>query len=220
MVISMEKRLESLVEVAERTIIDMIITGKLKLGSRITESELAEMLSLSTAPVHQALHILGRMGIVRIRPRKGTYIFDFTIEDIRKMTIARYMIESEALRRACSNNLGRFCLEMSRIISRSDIEFTMDNMTQYLKHDADFHELLFTYADNEFLTMASNAITIKVMVLWYLSILDNYTVKDMEDSFNDHHEILEKIIANDIDGACCILKKHLERLENIYLRDK
>ncbi|WP_458681393.1 hypothetical protein, partial [Klebsiella pneumoniae] len=46
------------------------------------------------------------------------------------------------------------------------------------------------------------------------------SLKDMEDSFNDHNEILGKIIANDIDGACCILKKHLERLEKIYLRDK
>ena len=74
----MAKKLESLAEIAEFKIVNMIIAGHLKLGSRVTEAELAEKLSISTAPVHQALQALNRLGVVIIKPRKGTYIFTFT----------------------------------------------------------------------------------------------------------------------------------------------
>lgn len=216
----MKKYPKSLSQVAEQRLIDMIISGKLQLGDRVTETELASMLSMSTAPVHQALHALSRMGIVRVKARKGTYIFNFTIDDIKKMTRARFAIESEALRQACRNNHSRFCLDMSNIISKSNELGGELNLKQYLKHDAEFHELFFTHADNEFLTMAINAITIKVMVLWYLTISDNYTTDDMFASIMDHQKILDSVLKDDIDNACMILKEHFYRLENIYLRDK
>ena len=43
----MAKKLESLAEIAEFKIVNMIIAGHLKLGSRVTEAELAEKLNVS-----------------------------------------------------------------------------------------------------------------------------------------------------------------------------
>lgn len=216
----MSQKLESLAQVAEQKIINMIITGKLELGSRITEASLASMLSISTAPVHQALQALSRLGIVIIKPRKGTYVFNFTIDDIRRMTLARHAIESEALREAYKNNSSRLCLEMSKLISKMEVHLVKRDRANYLKFDADFHELFFMYADNEFLKMASNAIIIKVMALWHLSGLEYYTLEDMKVSFEDHRQILDELMADDVYSACNVLDVHLKRLEDIYLRDK
>lgn len=216
----MAKKLESLAEIAEFKIVNMIIAGHLKLGSRVTEAELAEKLSISTAPVHQALQALNRLGVVIIKPRKGTYIFTFTKEDICKMTLARYAIESEALRQAHVNSSTRFSLELSRVISRMEESVRQGDLTGYLKYDAEFHDVFYKYSENDFLVMASSAITIKVMVLWYLSILDKYTVGDMLLSFGDHQAIYEKVVVGEIDQACKILSLHLKRLEDIFSREK
>lgn len=215
----MSKNIGSLAQLAEHKIINMIVSGKLELGSRITEANLAELLSISTAPVHQALQALSRLGIVIIKPRKGTYVFNFTIDDIRKMALARYSIESEAVREAYSNNSSRFCLEMSRLISRMEHHLLEGSCEKYLKLDAEFHELFFAYADNEFLKMASNAITIKVTVLWHLTALEYYTLEDMRISFEDHRQILDFLMLDNVDSACGILAIHLKRLEEIYSRD-
>lgn len=214
----MSNNVESLAQLAEQKIINMIVAGKLELGSRITEAGLATLLSISTAPVHQALQALSRLGIVIVKPRKGTYIFDFTKDDIRKMALARYSIESAALREAYSNSSARFCLEVLKRVNKMEAHLLASDRASYLKLDAQFHELFFTYAENEFLKMASNAITIKVMVLWHLSALNYYTIEDMKISFDDHRRIVESLLAGDVDSACAVLSVHLKRLEDIYSR--
>lgn len=216
----MLNKIESLSQLAEQKIINMIIAGKLELGSRVTEAGLASALSISTAPVHQALQALSRLGIVIIKPRKGTYVFNFSIDDIKKMTLARYSIESEALREAYHNDSSRFCFEMSKLIARMDSHLLDGDRANYLKLDAEFHELFFAYADNEFLRMASNAITLKVMVLWHVSVLGSFGLEDMTVSFDDHRGILNSLLKDDVDSACAILSMHLNRLEGIYSRDK
>ena len=62
-----------------RQIIDMIFSGELKPGDKLpTERSLAEKMNISRSMVHIGLEDLERMGFVRIEPRTGAYIADYS----------------------------------------------------------------------------------------------------------------------------------------------
>jgi GntR family transcriptional repressor for pyruvate dehydrogenase complex len=57
----------------------MILSGELKIGSQLpTERELAEAMGVSKGIVHTAIAELSRKGFLRIVPRHGVYVADYT----------------------------------------------------------------------------------------------------------------------------------------------
>ena len=63
---------ESITQKAQRLIGDHVLSGQLKPGTRLVESQLADQLGVSRAPVREALLALEAEGWVASRPNKGT----------------------------------------------------------------------------------------------------------------------------------------------------
>ena len=62
-----------------RQIIDMIFSGELKVGEKLpTERDMAKKMNISRSMVHIGLEDLSRMGFVRIEPRSGAYVTDYS----------------------------------------------------------------------------------------------------------------------------------------------
>lgn len=62
-----------------RQIIDMIFSGELRVGEKLpTERDMAEKMNISRSMVHIGLEDLSRMGFVRIEPRTGAYVADYS----------------------------------------------------------------------------------------------------------------------------------------------
>ena len=68
----------------------MILRGELKQGEKIpSERELAERFNVSRVPIREALKILEYMGILDSTQGDGTYVKNYTLEDlIRKLDFA------------------------------------------------------------------------------------------------------------------------------------
>ncbi len=62
-----------------RMLESMILSGELKIGSQLpTERELGEAMGVSKGIVHTAIAELSRKGFLRIVPRHGVYVADYT----------------------------------------------------------------------------------------------------------------------------------------------
>ena len=61
-----------------------ITTGRLPLGARISDKQLAAELHVSRTPVREALVQLKSEGLVIMRPQSGTFVVDLTIEDVAR----------------------------------------------------------------------------------------------------------------------------------------
>lgn len=61
----------SLKQLAYETLQRQIINGQLQPGSRLTEEELSRSMSISRAPIREALNMLERDGFTKIIPRRG-----------------------------------------------------------------------------------------------------------------------------------------------------
>ena len=79
---------------------DAILTGKIKPGERLNESQLARDLNVSRAPVREALQQLQEQSLIVNIPRRGMYAVSLDDDDIQKINSLRIVLEAEAIRLA------------------------------------------------------------------------------------------------------------------------
>jgi DNA-binding GntR family transcriptional regulator len=77
-----------------------ILSGELKPGRALVETDLAEVLGVSKTPVREALKTLAGAGLVTISPYKGTVVRVVDDQQARHIYDARLLLEPEALGRA------------------------------------------------------------------------------------------------------------------------
>src|SRR5215470_5861772 len=73
-----------------------IFRGELKLGQRILEEDLSAMLKTSRATVREALRRLEQVGLVQIKPRRGTFVTRLTLKEVERTCRLRAALEGLA----------------------------------------------------------------------------------------------------------------------------
>jgi len=79
-----------------------ILTGELKAGQSLVETDLAEVLGVSKTPVREALKTLAGAGLVTMNQYKGAAVRVVDDEQARHVYDARLLLEPEALARAAA----------------------------------------------------------------------------------------------------------------------
>jgi DNA-binding GntR family transcriptional regulator len=77
-----------------------LVAGELRPGQRVGQEEIAERLGVSLAPVREALAALEQEGQVIHRPRRGYFVTELRLEDLREIYELRALLEGRAARRA------------------------------------------------------------------------------------------------------------------------
>ena len=98
-----------------------IFSGELKPGERINQDELAEKLELSRLPVREAMIALEREGLIRTVPRRGSFVWDFSKQDILDQYEVYAIVSGLATERAAANLSQEEIAELRR---------SVDEMTQ------------------------------------------------------------------------------------------
>lgn len=86
-------------EIARR-VVESILAQKLSPGERLGEQDLAELFGVSRTLVREALMQLQARGFVEVRPRKGWYVVEPSVEQARDAFSARRIVEAGILREA------------------------------------------------------------------------------------------------------------------------
>ena len=100
---SVETRTASNTEAVTARLRELILTGELPQGDRVTESGLAALLKVSRTPVRLALATLEQEELVEGVPNRGFRVRRFTLEDIREIIEVRANLEGMAARIAAEN---------------------------------------------------------------------------------------------------------------------
>ena len=79
-----------------------IIVGRIDLGARISDKELASELKISRTPVREALLQLQAEGLVVVRPRSGTFVFDLSPDELQQISELRGLFEAGANSTGCA----------------------------------------------------------------------------------------------------------------------
>ncbi len=124
-----------------------ILEGKLDEGGRLTEEFLATTLGISKSPIREALNRLETEGLIRIEPRRGAYLKDFSTQDVDDLYGLREALETHVVRTAELS--PELISELKQSVRRMR-KFLKDNhKAYYIDEDMRFHARLATAAANE-----------------------------------------------------------------------
>jgi DNA-binding GntR family transcriptional regulator len=98
-----------------------MVGGQLRPGQRVGQEEIAASLGVSIAPVREALAALEQEGQLTYRPRRGYFVTELHLEDLREIYELRTLLEGRAARRALPT-LDREALERIELAAGEVVE--------------------------------------------------------------------------------------------------
>lgn len=91
-----------------------IIDGRLKVGERLIEADVAAQFGTSRGPVREAIRILERRRLVDMKPRKGAYVRAFSLTSIADLFNVRLALSLLAVRSFAAAPISSFVETLSR----------------------------------------------------------------------------------------------------------
>ncbi len=159
---------ESLKDQCIRKLEELIFSGYFVPGQRLpAERDLARQLGISRPVVHEAIVELASMGVVALRPRKGTVVNEFRAEGtlalltsmarhgsadengklVSDMLYLRRLFEVDAARLAAKKRSERDCEALKEIYRERD-EISEDHPFLQARADFQFHQAVMIATDN------------------------------------------------------------------------
>ena len=206
-------RRENLNSIVVDYIKEEILAGNYKIGEHIYEGEVAMKLGISRAPVREAIRELENEGILTTKPRKGTYVTDYTLEDMKEVFDIRLLLENninkiliyeDKLTEKDFKHLNHLVQEMVNIAESS----YDDNKKSILinKKDMDFHRFIWQKSGSQrrVKILESMFFQLRVAMLY-----DMYETGNFLQSATDHYDIIEALRSKDIDKCKKALREHI-----------
>jgi DNA-binding GntR family transcriptional regulator len=191
----MDKR--TLKEQVVKLLREAILSGRIKPGQRLNESELSRDLGLSRIPVREALQKLQEQGLVVDVPRRGKFVINLTEEEIQKINSLRIILEGEALRLARGKITGEGIRDLEKLVGQME-RFREAPEFEAAALDIEFHHTIWSYSGNEYLAKTLEGITIPLFahrVLWRI----NREILGWGSILSNQHRALVNFIEGKVD---------------------
>jgi DNA-binding GntR family transcriptional regulator len=153
-------------EIIEKT----IVSGSIRPGERIIETELAKKLGISKSPVREALRKLEGEGIVQLVPRKGYIVKRIDRKSIADFCDVLFIIELAAARLSLKEKSEAVCKKIDDILDDMKCHLHKKGYDYYLLLNRQFHGLFYDLADNEWITKISQILFKQADMLRSLSL--------------------------------------------------
>jgi len=199
----------SLKQLVYENLQNMIIRGELEPGSKLTEDDLAQSMSISRAPIREALNMLERDGFTRIIPRKGAIVAEVTPKDAQDIWTCRLALEPLAAREALPN-IPRQELEAA-LAHLEEMENNPYSFENYVDSDLEVHALYCKYLDNEYLKNILNNLKAHSTRVRWIKEAKNHRSVSSYTSIQEHKAIVEAFLSGDGDLVYERVRAHLQR---------
>ena len=208
-------RARTLAEQAAEEIRNRIVNGGFRLGEALSETTVAAELGISKTPVREAFLLLKTEGLVDILPQRGTFVFRMDAPDARKLSEFREALESAALQLAIVNDTKGLGQKLSKLAGEMAGALARKQSRDYRGFDAQFHQRIIDYADNEYLWRAYAVVALRIQALRYrLRANPSLEARSLK-----HHRTLARLVSRgDRDRAVELLREHIRMTLDDYAR--
>lgn len=205
---------KSIMELTAEQIRNEIIRGELPLGSKLSEQKLADMLQVSRSPVREALALLQIEGLVRVLPKRGTFVFTPDEKTVGDLCDHRAVLEAACLKFALERNPDHLLGGMRRGIEVMKQALARDDSTAYAEADMQFHRNIVANGGNQSITKVYETTIGPLMAL--RTHLFTAMNAHLDHSMAGHHALLEACEENDLARAQTIIAEHIQELAKHY----
>ncbi len=204
----MQKPVLTLQQNAVLEINKLIIEGRIKLGERLNEVELAELLSMSRGPIRESLKILYDQGLLIYKPRKGMYVTQLTREDIKEIYDIQISLEKSAIELGFENVNERHLKRLWEIVHEFEENAHFEKRAFLVELDSKFHREIINLPKYKRLTKAWESNN-NLITLAFAKIFEFGT--ETEDNLVEKHtELVEAIEEKNLEKYIKALTIHYE----------
>lgn len=189
-----------------RIIKQAILDLKLEPGQPLSEGELVRQLKVSRTPVRDALLRLEREGLVVIRPFRGTYVADISLEDAAEIFQLRELVESAAAAAAARRIHPSDLAWGKSLLEQMEEAREAGDDRRFLELAEDFHNLIVNQLRNRRIMAVMDNLydhqrRIRKKIMASPGI--------MPEALSDYREILGAVEARDEIRAYEAMRQHL-----------
>ncbi|MDE1568637.1 GntR family transcriptional regulator [Aquabacter sp. P-9] len=208
----------SLREQAYAELKDLVLTGRLRPGERLSETRLAERLGVSRTPLREALMKLEEEGLVVGRRNLGYVVADFDIKTACDLLHVRAALDACAAELACAvateEDLDAIRAIIDEMISFADKKRSNTaNVAHNLDLGLKIHKVIAAATRNDALIRLTEQVYQQLQMALWLEVL----FEDAERSgLEQHIAIADAIIARDPEAASKAARAHvMARLDSM-----
>jgi DNA-binding GntR family transcriptional regulator len=186
-----------------------VVSGSLQPGETLPESQVGQMLSVSRAPVREALRLLEREGLVEFDRRGTARVCDFDLESVRELGLMRMVLEPAASRLAAKRRPQAGLDTIEKNLHALKAVSRLDDVTRL---DLEFHLLIFAAAGNKRLRRAWENLLSQfslVMRLFHESLERRAQTSDVRDmTIGAHTELFQAMRSGLPEEAEDLARRH------------
>ncbi|MEL7234343.1 MAG: GntR family transcriptional regulator, partial [Chloroflexota bacterium] len=183
-----------------------ILSGELKPGQTLVETDLAAQLGVSRAPLREAIQILNSEGLVATVPYHGTTVTKLTRTDIEELYSLRSVLESFAIRRILEQQHPTAVTDLKAIYRRMITAAHENNWRDVNMIDREFHDTIISLSGHSLLASTWNTVQMRVQQVMSLHNLRNRNVVQVA---QNHLPIIDAIAAADLPLATQVIQRHI-----------
>lgn len=178
---------------------ERIISGDFKMGARLAEATIARQLQISRGPVREALKQLLAEGLVREEPRRGFFVVELSVEDIREIYDVRAAIEARAARLIVTNRDTNALEELRAVLEQLRSAAKAGDHHLFTQLDLNFHEQLCLLSSNSRLHHIFVGYASALRILFRVE-LDEMNLS-LDYLIEEHQNMFESIASFDVGRA-------------------
>ncbi len=206
-------RPEPLRQIVYKDLLNRIVTGSLKPGAPVRDTEISEDMGVSRTPVREALLRLSRQGLLVNLHHRGFVVSKMTADVVRETYPMVWALECMALRE--SPELSATTLSRLHRINEA-LENSRDRIEKRIALDEQWHEVLLSRYENRRLKDAIAELKAVVRRYEFGYMRDTEL---MSHSVSDHERLLKIIEKKGLPAAVPILEEHWRySMENLLKR--
>lgn len=194
---------------------ELIISGALAPGQRLTEGELAERLGVSRNPVREALNGLSRAGWVELRPRQGAYVRRQSVEEVDQFFHVRGLLEVESARLAAARATPEMVMSLRALLDEGNLALETGDESALLTANSRFHAETVNVSGN--LVLGEILRLLDKRLRWYFAPV---VVQRGPHSWSEHTALVDAIAANDPERAAEMMREHTAATRAAYLQQR
>jgi len=183
-----------------------ILTGKIASGTRLVQSDLAELLQVSTTPVREALRDLATEGLIQLDAHRGAVVRELGEDEVYEIYFIRRVLEPEAIRMAVEHITDDELEAAAAIQARADDEIDPATWVE-LNHE--FHRVFIEAARSPRLAGILTNLQDSAAMYIAASLLEGEHRRD--DANAQHRQLLDAVRRRDADRACEVMLAHIHQ---------
>ena len=196
---------QSLTALAYESIKRYILEGKLDENPRLTEESLSRQLGISKSPVREALNSLQTEGLIRIEPRRGAYLRQFSVKEVQDLYDLRETLEVYAV--GATKITPQLIIELTKSVARTDRFLKSKDKVRHIEEDTIFHGAIANATENVELSRVLQ----NIQNLIWLCRCKTYNLSSSS-APKAHRAILDALKENDRKKAQTAMRNHISHV--------